>query len=108
MDLFFTSRRDRYSRLSDPVELVYFGTDFSQALEAVDRNFRSYEKDWKEFFINKEYLYIYSVLPQNVPWEMVRFYFHAGRWYSIVKVSLEEQNDQPELINPIFTNKPER
>jgi hypothetical protein len=102
MDVFFTSKNTGPSWQSDPVHLLYFGTDFEKALEAVDQNFRRYETSFDE--LNVRYPDIYSVLPQGTDWEMVRFYSGDGWWYSIVKVSLEEQNDQPEMINPIFTD----
>lgn len=88
MDVFFTSKNTGPSWVSESAYLVYFGTDFQEALNAVDVNMRRYEVQWEEYKKDRDYLRIYSALPQNVDWEMVRFFAADGWWESIVKVKL--------------------
>lgn len=84
MDIYFTSKNTGPTFGTDPLSLVYVGTDLDAAVAAVGK-FSQYEKPLTE--LNFKYPEIRAALPKDLPRLYMRYYMADGWWYTVAKVS---------------------
>ncbi len=89
MRVYCTSKNSGPGYPSHGVYMLYLGTSLKKAQEAVG-GFSKYRKP--EYELLKKGFKLYSALPGNMEWQMVRLYMADGWWYSIVAFELEEDN----------------
>ena len=64
---------------TDPIRMLYLGTDRTKAIEAVG-DFVRYEKE----SANTRHPHSLSALPNDIDWVMVAYYAADGFWKSVV------------------------
>lgn len=90
MKLYFTSKNTGPSYNSDPLYLIYVGTDLDEAVNAVG-SFVKYEDP--DYLYNSLYPKTFSALPRHLDFEFVKFYMADGWWCSIVSMEIEEPKE---------------
>lgn len=88
MLVYCTSKNTGPSWSIDPTHMLYLGTSFEEAEKAVG-DFVQYRKEEKIFYHLNRIPELYSALPKNIEWRMVRWYTADGYWYSIVQFYLD-------------------
>lgn len=78
MEIFITAKNTDASFDPDPILVVYLGTSFDDACEAVGGFYRYETSDYPD------YGYIPSVLPSTFDQDLIRYYKNEDHWYSIV------------------------
>jgi hypothetical protein len=84
MDIYVTSKNSGPSWSSDPITMMYIGTSYEKAVEAVGI-FIKYEKT-----VIVENQKLYSALPSKTDREMIHYYMADGWWFSIEKLIFED------------------
>lgn len=74
----------------DPVYLKYLGTSLDEAIVAVG-DFVRYERQKDEFPTQSQYLNIYTALPREMSFILIKYFSADGWWYSIVEFELEDK-----------------